>query len=100
MDSASWQTLFTVAGAVFIAYLQYKTKRTVEEVHTLVNGAMSNQLKINAVLARKIAVLPDSSQEDVELAKQTEQSYKEHKSIETKLEIERGSPFPTELPKK
>lgn len=85
MDSASWQTFFTVFATCFIAFLQYRTKKTVDKVHSLVNSAMTEQLRLTAVLAYKIVGL-DPTQHNKELADEAERIYQASKSTYLRTE--------------
>jgi hypothetical protein len=60
-----------------LAKVAAETQKTTENVHTLVNSAMSNQLKIAAVALRRVAELTKHP-DDVAAADLAEQSYHDH----------------------
>jgi hypothetical protein len=52
--------------------------KTGDAIHTLVNNAMGVQLKLNAVLARRLASMANATPGDIEAAKAAEALFDEH----------------------
>lgn len=87
-------TLLTTISTGVIAILTSKQKYQAEAAarsraniatvvaatHTLVNSASLVQLRINALLSKRIAAYPDATAEDKEAALVAEELYQEHKS--------------------
>lgn len=86
----------TIMGVVLTGFITYilaqqrhkaelvtKSLNNIEIVsaatHTLVNSASLVQLRLNAMLSRRVAEFPGASQEDKEAAKVAEELYQEHK---------------------
>lgn len=59
------------------------------KIHRLVNGSHLAVLKSNAANARRLAMLPDASEDDLHAATDAERLLEEHMIAEAKAELER-----------
>lgn len=67
-------------------------EQTGEKTHQLVNSAMTQQLKISAILARRVAALSGHADDEV-VAKAAEAAYKANLEAQPKPERESGKVF-------
>ena len=54
------------------------TSHKLDDIHTLVNSNMGTQLKLNSVLARRLADLPGATEADRTAATDAERMYNDH----------------------
>lgn len=57
-----------------------------KEIHHLVNSNYGIQLKINMVLAEKVAKLPEATEEDKKVARLAKEAYEEHEKKQSEID--------------
>ncbi len=74
----------SMLGVVVVGVLAkidaYHAAKVRNDIHTLVNSNMGTQLRSNAILSRRIAMLPGATEEDLNLAFDAEQLWQEHQA--------------------
>lgn len=71
--------------AVTLDATSKNTDKKLDTIHTLVNGAMSSQMKISAVALRRVADL-SKHPDDIAAAELAETTYREHQSKQKDVE--------------
>lgn len=89
-----WTSIIGGIVTVVLGWMTYKLNvmaKTGEKIHILVNSAMGNQLKINAIMARRLAVFTKNkpgNRADVESANLAERLLKEHEEKQQVIDME------------
>jgi len=93
MSDVVWQTLiqsiFGLLGLLIAGYVipvLHSIRRTGQDTHTLVNKRMGDQLRLNLVMARRLASLPDATDADREAAIMAERLLREHDEKQTAVD--------------
>lgn len=94
---ATWFQIGTLLGIAAVAFMNRldarkslaittKTAQVTDQIHTLSNSAMSAQLRIVWLQARRIA---DMTKEkvDIDIATEAERAYNEHQAKQAKVDI-------------
>lgn len=78
-----WLALILCVQTITLALIQFKTKKVIDETHTLVNNAMTIQLEINRTLSQRLVEENPSSENRV-AADRAEEVYRKHISKDAK----------------
>lgn len=76
-----WQAIIAGLVTVAVAWINHR----LGQIHKLVNSSMGNQLKLNAVATRRLAMLTNSPV-DVDAADLANKMLKEHESKQAKVD--------------
>lgn len=82
ISETMWQTIIGAVVTIAVAWIGMKLKevaKMIAQTHSLVNGAMGTQLKLNAMTTRRLAMMTQD-QMDVDAAAVAEKALSEHEA--------------------